>query len=98
MVARCRNAIDYTRPIDIDIERLILDRLELEDTIRLMHINVNAKALDDATDIGSEMLDTVMPWLNREQAEVDSAQQVIGYQFGDVKSKVEALKRMTKSE
>lgn len=98
MVARCRNAIDYTRPIDIDIERLILDRLELEDTIRLMHINVNAKALDDATGIGGEMLDTVMPWLNREQAGVGSAQQVIEYQFGDVKSKVEALKRMAKSE
>lgn len=98
MVARCRNAIDYTRPIDAAVERLILDRLELEDTMNLTQLLINERLLYGDACVTNDTLDIVMPWMNRNKTVGENEQQGIVYQDGDIKSKIEALKLMAESK
>lgn len=98
MVARCRNAIDYTRPIDDTAEMLILNRLELEDTMNLTQLLTNERLLGGDACVTNDTLDIVMPWMNENETVREDEQQGIVYKDGDIKSKIEALKLMAESK
>lgn len=80
VAARCRNAIDYTKPIDPLVEKVILEEIELDKLVTDAQLKGSTVINSEGgrQGVSSESIDRLiselLPWLRRNQNKVSDIQ------------------------